>query len=262
MLRNASQLKGLTIRATDGDLGTVDDLYFDDETWTIRYLTVETGGWLGGRPVLISPISIIHADWQAKHLDVALTKKQVENSPNIDTHKPVSRQHEVAYLGYYGYPYYWGGPYDPAFYPIGEAAPINAPIEGLIDTSQPADIHLRSTEAVTGYYIEAADGEIGHVKGFVVDDQAWSIRYMEVATQNWWPGKKVLVSPAWIQRVSWAESKVFVRLAREAIQTGPAYVESMPVTREYEDQLYSHYGQPSYWQHGAEQESSLSLTGV
>ena len=113
----------MTIRATDGELGTVDELYFDDETWAIRYLTVETGGWLGGRQVLISPISVAHTDWQAQRLDVALTKKQVENSPDINTHQPVSRQHEAAYLGYYGYPYYWGGPYlwGPAFYPAGLA---------------------------------------------------------------------------------------------------------------------------------------------
>lgn len=110
MLTNAKRLKGLVIRATDGELGTVDQLYFDDETWAIRYFTVETGGWLGGRQVLISPFSVIHSDLHAKRLDVALTKKQVENSPDIDTHQPVSRQHEAAYLGYYGYPNYWDGP--------------------------------------------------------------------------------------------------------------------------------------------------------
>jgi hypothetical protein len=262
MQRTTAQLKGFTICATDGDLGTVDDFYFDDETWTIRYLTVETGGWLGGRPVLISPISIIHADWQSKRLDVALTKKQVENSPNIDTHKPVSRQHEVAYLGYFGYPYYWGGPFAPGYYPMGATAPINAPMEGLATSGELADTHLRSTQGITGYYIEATDGEIGHVKGFVVDDETWSVRYMEVATQNWWPGKKVLVAPAWIQRASWAQSKVFVQLTRESIQTGPEYIESKPITREYENLLYAHYGLPPYWVHANEHEASRTLSGV
>jgi len=127
MLTNTAQLKGVTIRTTDGEMGTVEQFYFDDETWAIRYLTVETGGWLGGRQVLISPFSVVQADWQARRLDVALTKKQVQNSPDIDTHLPVSRQHEAAYLGYYGYPYYWGGPYlwGPAFYPAGLAVPAD-----------------------------------------------------------------------------------------------------------------------------------------
>ena len=213
-------------RATDGELGTVDQFYFDDETWAIRYLTVDTGGWLGGRRVLISPISVVHTDWPSRRLDVALTKKQVENSPDIDTHKPVSRQHEAAFLGYYGYPYYWGGPYlwGASFYPAGLAMPTTAARKAMADSvwSESTDSHLRSSEAVTGYHIEASDGEIGHVDGFVLDDEAWAIRYIEVATRNWWPGKKVLISPAWIERVSWTDSKVYVGLSRETIKDCPA----------------------------------------
>ncbi len=263
---NCTNLKGLTIRATDGDLGTVDEFYFDDETWAIRYLTVETGGWLGGRQVLISPFSVGRTDWEDKRLDVKLTKKQVENSPNIDTHQPVSRQHEANYLGYYGYPYYWDGPYlwGPEYYPMGLAAPLATPEDLLAERIQKesADSHLRSTAAVTGYSIEAADGEIGHVEGFVIDDEAWAIRYMEVATRNWWPGKKVLVSPAWIESVSWAASRVHVALTRETIKNAPEYVESIPLTREYEDRLYSHYGRPPYWLPDAARKASLAFSRV
>jgi hypothetical protein len=239
--------------------------YFDDETWAIRYLTVDTGGWLGGRIVLISPISVIHTDWQAERLDVSLTQKQVENSPEINTQLPVSRQHEAAYFGYYGYPYYWGGPFlwGPEFYPsdttVSECAFTEAAANAIDKES--ADSHLRSSDAVTGYSIAATDGEIGHVDGFVVDDKAWAIRYIEVATRNWWPGKKVLVSPSWIERVSWADSKVYVGLSREAIRRGPKYEESTVVSREYEERLYSHYGLPRYWLHEPAQKS-LSLTSV
>jgi hypothetical protein len=265
MLTNA-QLKGLVIRATDGELGTVEQLYFDDETWAIRYLTVETGGWLGGRRVLISPISVVHTDWPAKRVNVALTKEQVKHSPDINTHLPVSRQHEAAYFGYYGYPFYWGGPYlwGPAFYPAGLANPTTASAELREDSiwRESTDSHLRSTEAVTGYHIEAADGELGHVDGFFIDDETWAIRYMEVATRNWLPGKKVLVSPAWIEGVSWTNSKVYVGLSREAIKDAPEYIESTPITREYENRLYFHYGRPPYWLDEAEHKPSYSLSGV
>jgi hypothetical protein len=265
MLRNAKNLHGFTIRATDGDIGTVDQLYFDDETWAIRYLTVETGGWLGGRPVLISPISVVRAEWQAERLDVALTKKQVENSPDINTHQPVSRQHEAAYNRYYGYPYYWGGPYlwGAAPYPADVVMPATTITDAMADgkRSQSADSHLRSIEAITGYSIEAVDGEIGHVDGFVFDDEAWAIRYIEVATRNWWPGKKVLVSPAWIESMNWADSKVYTALTREAIQNGPEYVESSPITREYENRLYFHYGRPPYWLHEAEDRATVLVSG-
>jgi hypothetical protein len=266
MLTNGSDLKGLTIRATDGELGTVDQFYFDDEIWAIRYLTVETGGWLGGRQVLISPFSITNVDWRAKRLDVALTKAQVENSPEIDTRQPVSRQHEAAYLGYFGYPYYWGGPYlwGPGYYPADVVAQTTLSPETMAGRirKESTDSHLRCNEAVTGYSIEATDGDIGHLAGFVVDDEGWAIRYIEVATRNWWPGKKVLVSPAWIDRVSWEESKVSTGLSREAIKSAPEYLESKSITREYENRLHFHYGRPPYWLQETAHASPYSLSGV
>jgi hypothetical protein len=266
MLTNATFFKNLAIHATDGELGTVDDFYFDDETWAIRYLTVETGGWLSGKEVLISPISIVGVDWQAKRLDVALTKKQVESSPDIDTHKPVSRQHEVAYADYFGYNYYWGGPslWGPTSYPSNLAAPTNGSVAAMKKRMQreSTDSHLRSAESVTGYHVGATDGEIGHLNGFVIDDEMWAIRYIEVSTRNWLPGKKVLVAPAWIERVSWTDSKVDVGLSREAIENAPAYLLSKPITREDENRLYFHYGRPAYWVNEAEKRSAVALGGV
>jgi len=260
MLTNATYLKGLVIRATDGELGTVEELYFDDETWAIRYLVVDTGGWLSGRRVLISPLAIDNIDWPSRRLDVALTKKQVESSPDIDARKPVSRQHETTYAKYYGYSNYWGSV---APYAAGLAIPIPPPeaMTGKLPRA-PVDSHLRSTEAVTSYRVEATDGEIGHIAGFVVDEDTWAIRYVEVATRNWWPGKKVLLSPAWIERVSWEDSKVYVGLRRDTIKDAPNYVESMPITREYEDRLYATYGRPPYWSNKPAHEFSLPPSGA
>ncbi len=267
MLFNATYLKGLVIRATDGELGTVDQFYFDDQMWTIRYLVVNTGGWLNGRRVLVSPRSILQTDWPARRLDVALTMKQVENSPDVDTQKPVSRQYEVTYVGYYGYSPYWGGAL------LGEGFPLmgssayhssGAAQLGASDGAQQeeADSHLRSSDAVAGYHIEASDGEIGHVEGYVVDDEAWAIRYLEIATRNWLPGKKVLISPAWIEQVSWADSKVRVGLSRETIQDAPKYVETTPITREYENRLFATYGRAPYWSQKSEIPSTPSVRNL
>jgi hypothetical protein len=256
MLRNTTQLRGFAIRARDGEIGTLEQFYFDDESWAIRYLVVNTGDWLGGRLVLVSPLALRQAEWQSKRLDVALTKKQVENSPPMDTHKPVSRQHEAAYLGYYGYPSYWAAPNYEAALAIRSEAVAEAEASQARMGQEPADTHLRSTEAVTGYHIQAVDGEIGHVRDFIVDDETWAIRYLEVDTRNLWPGKKVLVSPQWVNRVSWADSKVYVDLKRETIQNGPEWVDSIPVTREYEHRLYDYYARSPYW--AAESEPSQS----
>jgi stress response protein YsnF len=263
MLRNSNQLKGMAIHATDGELGTVDELYFDDESWGIRYLTVETGGWLGGKDVLISPYSVNSTDWEGRRVNVSLTKKQIENSPSIDTHKPISRQHEASYLGYYEYPYYWGGPYlwgsgyCPGS-PVGNFATQQKRTDALFG---PSDFHLRSAEEVKKYHIEATDGEIGSVNGFVIDDEAWAIRYIEAVTRNWLPGKDVLFSPAWIKRVSWADSKVYVELTREAIKNCPEYSESKEITRDYENAIYRHYGRPPYWLHEEATQSLSSVSG-
>ncbi len=169
MLTNNKNLKGLVLRATDGEIGTLDQLYFDDQIWAIRYLTVDTGSWLNGRHVLISPHSILQTDWKAGRIDVSLTRKQVENAPDIDTHRPVSRQHEAQYYGYYGYPYYWEGPYmwGPSYSPIG-MLPMTASESTIAERirKESSDSHLRTTQAVAGYYIDAKDGEIGHVERY------------------------------------------------------------------------------------------------
>ena len=95
MMRNVNDLRGYAIRATDGVIGTVVDFYFDDQDWGIRYLVVDTGNWLSGRKVLISPLALGLPDWMIRELPVSLTKSQVKRSPDIDTKKPVSRQHEA-----------------------------------------------------------------------------------------------------------------------------------------------------------------------
>jgi len=257
MLTNTKDLNGLVIRAKDGELGSIDEIYFDDQSWSVRYLTVNTDGWLGGRQVLISPMSASGVDWQAKRIDVGLTKAQIENSPDIDKHKPVSRQHEAAYATYYGLPYYWEGP---GLYPMGVMPPIDEVTDEVAVNlrKQILDSHLRSNAEVEGYYIEASDGEIGHVDRLILDDDSWTIRYLEVSTRNWWPGKKVLVSPAWVEKVSWEESKVYVGITRDAIQSCEEYVDDRPLTREYEARIYAHYGRTPYW---LEKKSATTVSG-
>ena len=248
MQYNVKDLKGYAIGATDGDIGKLDDFYFDDEFWTIRYLVAETGNWLLNRKVLISPFALGKADLSRERLNVTLTKKQVEESPSIDTDKPVSRQHEAAYSDYYRYPYYWGGPYlwGPMTYPRLSDAAQRRNEEARAEREEANDLHLRSANKVTGYHIEATDGDIGHVEDFIIDGETWEIRYIVVDTQNWWPGKKVLVAPQWIGRVSWNDSKVYVDLSRETIKNGPEFHPDA-LNREYEEKLYDHYKRPKYW---------------
>lgn len=273
MLHSLNAFEKCVIGATDGDVGRVKDLYFDDQAWTIRYLIVDTGSWLSGRMVLISPISIHELDWSAHRLAATMTRDQVESSPDIDTDKPVSRQHEVQYLGYYGYPIYWddagmwGGDMTPMAMAPGYDGLPGGPAERAQATAESAeaerarhrddDPHLRSCAAVVGYHIQATDGEVGHVEGFLVDDETWAIRYLVVNTSNWWLGHKVLIAPQWIVGVNWPDQTVTVELSREAVKTAPAYDPSVELDRQHEAGLYSHHGRPPYWSAGSTLEREI-----
>ena len=229
----------------NGEIGKVREFYFDDRHWTIRYLVADTGNWLTGRHVLISPYALADVGAEDRHIAIELTKKQIQDSPPLYSDKPVSRQFEDAYYGYYGWPVYWEGPHS-----WGASPYVVRDRKQWKDSSQGEkawDPHLRSTHEVSGYQIQAADGEIGHVEDSIIDDETWTIRYLIVNTRNWWPGKKVLVSPQWIERVSWSEAKVFVNLSRETIRQSPEYTEESPLTRDYETGLHLHYNRLGYW---------------
>lgn len=239
MLRSIKELQGYTILAEDGGIGRVVEFYFDDDAWTIRYLVVDTGEWLSSRTVLIAPLALGQPDWERQIFPVKLTKEQVEQSPDFDTTMPISRRQEADLHRYYRWPIYWTGG---GGIIINQVMPRQAIEKQERNAQEEVDPHLRSTREVIGYYIQARDGEIGHVEDFIVDDQTWSINYMIVDTQNWLPGRKVLVSPSWIDKVSWLEAKVYIDLSRETVENSPEYDPSVPVDPEYEDQLYDHYG--------------------
>ena len=247
MLSKARALTGYRLNSLDGEIGTVKEFYFDDRHWTIRYLVADTGNWLIGRQVLISPYALLAVIKEEQHITINLTKQQIEDSPSLDSDKPVSQQFEVDYYGHYGWPIYWGGPYLWGAYPYPYMVPNPEERRESTQVEKAWDPHLRSTHMVSGYHIQATDGEIGHVEDFILDDRTWAIRYFIIDMGNWWPGKKVLVSPHWIERVSWSESTVFVNLTREAIKQSPEYTEESLLTREYETGLHQHYHRQGYW---------------
>lgn len=257
MLRSIDSLHGCVVAAVDGDIGNVDQAYFDDEAWGIRYLVVDAGNWISERKVLISPYSIRHLDSDSGAVNVGLTRQQVRDSPDIDTQKPVSRQYETSHLLYYGYPGYWGSANlwgadaYPAFPGSTDAPRLDpeARADWMSRSDNPrADVHLRGTTEVKGCRIKALDGSIGHVSGFIFDDVAWVIRYLSVDTRNWWPGgRKVLLATQWIRQTNWFDSTVTTELTCEAIRNSPAYDDDAPLIRSYERVLHRFYGKETYW---------------
>ncbi|QCB45552.1 PRC-barrel domain-containing protein [Hydrogenophaga sp. PAMC20947] len=265
MLRTLEDLCKCTIGATDGPIGRVRDLYLDDEAWVVRYLVIDTDGWLTNKKVLISPISVGEPNWAEQELHVSISREQVRNSPDVDTEKPVTRQHELEYSSYYGYPIYWGsaGLWGYGLYPslmqpayerpesqqaTPELAPnVQTPPDESPVTDADGDAHLRSSRAMTGYHIHATDGDIGHVCGMLIDDKTWAVRYLIVNTSNWWVGHKMLVAPPWIKAVSWENQSISVDLTRQAVMDAPVYNPAETLAHDSEARLYQHYGRDGYW---------------
>lgn len=241
MLHRATGVRGLAIRATDGDIGAVKDLYFDDARWAIRYLVADTGGWLGGREVLISPHSIVHGEWSEEAVRVSLTRAQVEGSPDVETAQPVSRHYEIAHAAYYGYPYYWTGPYLWGVGPYPMLGSARFPAYGgearearemqaetnleAREAASPAaaESHLRSCKEVAGYKIEARDGAIGNLEDLLIDDETWGIPYLVVDKRAWLPGGQVLVPPDAVEEIEWTTSTVRLTMTRDEVKLSPAY---------------------------------------
>lgn len=252
MLRSIKDItKNYELLATDGQIGKVNDFYFDDIFWKIKYLVADTGSWLHERLVLISPVSLGQPDWALGKLPVNLTKEKIENSPSVFKDQPVSKQQESKLLQYYTWPVAYGHGMEMAnFADMQLYAKRIQQIEQEKNKSESldeSDPHLRSFNEVKGYHIDANDGEIGHIEDFVVEDKTWIIRYMIVDTRNWLPGRQVLVSPEWITKFDWAKSEVSVDLSQNIIKNSPEFDPKDAVNRDYEAQLYDYYGRPVYW---------------
>jgi uncharacterized protein YrrD len=238
MLLSIGKLLGHKLGTSDGEIGHVKDFYFDDQNWAIRYLIADTGTWLPGRQVLISPhaFGTLHQDGML--LRVHLTRKQIEASPSIELHKPISRQYEEEYYQYYGWPFYWqgGGLWGMSDIPVLELPSNPLPVQQVtVGERAPecVDAHLRSTQAVNGYHIKATDGMIGHVCDFMMSQKSWAISQLVIKTGHWLSGREVLIPMSNVDRISYEDSTVFVNLTRETVEQSTG---QPPLARPYDDQ--------------------------
>lgn len=226
MLRSINEVKYYSLLAKNGEIGQCRDFIFDDHSWTIRYMVADTSKWMPGSKVLISPLSLGDPDWKSKKLPVERTVDEIKDSPPLDSDAPISREYEKKWLTYWKLPYWWEKK----------------------SSKEITKSTLRSVSEVSGYDIKAKDKDIGHVEDFIVDTAKWRVLYMIVDTRNWLPGgKKVLISPSWIDEIKWTERSVKVDLHSDKIENSPEYDPAMPVNRAYESQLYDYYGRPVYW---------------
>lgn len=266
MLIKSKKIRNYKLSGIDGEVGSVKEFYFDDKFWTVRYLVANTGGWLSNRQVLISPYFLKNVDHDSELIYVDLTKSQIENSPSLEQDVPVSRQYEESYYNYYGTPLYWDGPNMWGANPIilrdreiwkgtagNQTGGTNTNLTNSgnpvsTDSGTSRESNLRSSNDVIGNKIHATDEDkLGHVDDFIIDDETWAVRYLLINTGNLFTGKKVLISPEWMDHISWEDSKVYINLTKEAIKQSPEYSEESELTRDYESSLFGYYKKTPYW---------------
>jgi len=247
MMLELSNLQRYHLECRDGAIGKVKDVFFDDEAWNVRYVVVDTGGWLTGRRVLLSPTALVPEAIGNDKIPVDLTKSQIEHSPGIEADLPVSEQFQRELHMHYGWQPYWGiAPYSMAgVMPPPLDASVTGPIDDpAADDAPRGDPHLHSADHVKGYDIDARDGTIGHVSDFLIDLGNWSIGAVLVDTRNWLPGRTVIVPAGVVDRVRWGNRKVSVQVDRETIKGAPDFDPTVPLTPEFERRLADHFRDP------------------
>jgi sporulation protein YlmC with PRC-barrel domain len=246
MIRSIKELRHYDIAARDGSLGDVHDVFFDDHSWKVRYLVIDTGNWLPGRRVMVSPETVAGIEAGDGKVDLTLTKDEIKDSPGIEADAPVSRQNEIALANHFRWPRYWEEyPSGVGVVPMIPHLPYQ-PV-GNAPTSQEeaiprGDPNLRSAAEISGYHVAAKDGEIGHIDDLLIDDTDWTLRFLVADTRNWLPGKKVLVAPAWTRGIDWSEEKLLVDAERETIKAAPEYEPGMAIDPALERRIFQHYG--------------------
>ncbi|MEJ6978874.1 PRC-barrel domain-containing protein [Pedobacter sp. P351] len=243
MLRSIKSLIGFTMGATDGEIGKVKDFYFDDQTWKIRYLVLETGNWLFGRKVLLSPVSLQTPNWDAKIFPVNLTKDQIKHSPDIDADQPISREQEDELHSHYAWPYYEGA--GVGFMTTGMIGGVVAPgipfeerisdeVHHHEDEKHPVrERHLRNVKRLSGYDIHATDAVLGVVEDLIVDDGNWTLPGLVIEAGNWYSGNKILISTKHVQKIEWEVSEVYVDLTSDDLKHSPEFTYDKPINEDF-----------------------------
>ncbi len=257
MLRSVRALDGLRIRASDGDLGRLVDFYFDDEHWSIQYLVVKTG--LLGREVLLAAASLREAQWDLRSLGVQSSREQLRDGRGVDLVRPVSQAYESLLREHNGAAPYWqaGGAWTGGLGPAAPGAGYGIPqawpllLAEQLESAAPVDYHLRSAQEMTGYRVEAIDGEVGRLDDFLVDDDTWTIPYLVVGARPRGAAGKILLASQWVEGTGFPVRRVRVCVRREAAMAAPRWERSVPVTPEMEERLLAALGKGNCRQRAA-----------
>lgn len=231
MLRSIRELLGYGVEATDGRIGVVKDLLFNQYGWCVCHVMIDLTDLIPGKRVVLPPESFGQPGTRDTSFPVNLSCEELKNGPTLEIDEVEYRKHADELCLHHGWEPCWRCP----------------SMKSEQGKEPEEDMQMRSCREIMSYGVEATDGSIGHVEDLILDDSEWIIRYFVVHTRTWLPGRKVLVAPSWIAQIVWDELKVYVSHTRQEVKESPVFDPSEPVNRKYEEVLYDYYGRPKYW---------------
>ncbi|NGP46129.1 PRC-barrel domain containing protein [Bacillaceae bacterium SIJ1] len=278
MLYKGKELESYKLGATDGDIGKIEDFYFDESQFVVRYIVADTRTWFFGGEVLLSPEAFQKVDPSDRIVHVNLTKDQIKDSPKPNQEQPINRQFEKDLSDFHGWRYYWlsaGGagagyntPGTGAPGPVVPVAPVpeeagshsQRNLDETVDEThegyeekeleehlQHENSQLQSMDDLKGYEVHVKEGYVGKIDDMILEDGTWKIRYLVVDVGIGIDTKLVLISPDWVKEISWIDQTITAPLEHDLVEHAPVFEEDQPLTREYEEKLYDYYNQQRYW---------------
>jgi hypothetical protein len=275
MQQSANNLLDFIIIGSDGYLGPLRDIYFDDGEWTFRYLVIEIAEPDTTSRYLISPLSIKQISFERKEIYIRLDQEKIINSPEIDVNLPISRQNEIALRRYYEWPVYWGetefldtpphSGLEKPLIPFDTERFADEPPEFLSDENdeltgiEPIDDELLETdfahseEDVTynselrsyiellGYRIQCTDSDSSFIADLIYDDIDWIIKYIVLNLGNSLTNELILMTLHWVNGINWSKSRMLVTLDQQQLNSAPRYTKNQKITKEYEKNIFDYY---------------------
>jgi len=226
-LHSIKRLYGRRLGALDDKIGHVEDCYFDDKNWAVRYFVADTDWWNFPRRVLLSPHAFGPIPEHGTALPVHLTREQIKRSPSLKMEGPVTRDFETDYYSYYDWPFYWQGGWlwGPSDSPTRKQPMTNT--AGCQTSTPPgpcahqpvdANASLRSARAAFGLPVYSGADSVARVADFLMDEKNWRIRYLVLDAGHWYARKEVLISTRKVLSIDWDRSRVEITPTREAIE--------------------------------------------
>ncbi|MCE5328364.1 MAG: PRC-barrel domain-containing protein [Planctomycetaceae bacterium] len=244
-LASMRTLASARIHAADKPIGKVEDFYFEQRNWIVRYLVLDTHVWLPGRRVLVAPAAVEDIDWSQGEVHLALSREQVRNSPSVDDKVTISREHETMLAKYFGWLPYWESR------PLPESLSRSVAAEARPEDRIELERHRKPESTLTAYRetlqynLAAIDGEFGSVEDFLIDPQTWEMRYVTADVGTLFHKRLVMLSTDWLADISWARRQVRSKMTQDRIRSSPPVPEV--IDRAYEIALHEHFARPGYW---------------